>query len=167
MIRIWLIVGTLIVASAEINAQEVPTMLSLNSINSYSSCKLDLEFPRTGLGSAKLTCAVTDLGALYSHSNGIVARTLTAIELANFHKLLEDADIHNASPWGTDERAVDIRLATLEIREGSRYAVLVLSGNESFSQAARKELIESLWAIQASLEQQLSVTGARSEDVRP
>jgi hypothetical protein len=73
--------------------------------------------------------------------------TLSGNEIAALRRLAEQARPTSGQFWGTDRRGLDLPLVTLTIATNEKAAVLVCSGNPTFEEGPRKELLDLLWAI--------------------
>jgi len=74
-------------------------------------------------------------------------RPLTTNEVGDILKLSRGSELFAGGHIGTDSTAVDGLFETLKVSEAGRTAVLVASGNDTFTSGSRRELIRLLHSI--------------------
>ena len=111
----------------------------------FRECQLDVTI-LDGKGRSGLRCS----GSAAPGSPGSVSRDrpLTTSEIGDILKLSQASDLFAGGHVGTDSTAVDGLFETLRVTEpGRRTAVLVSSGNDSFTIGSRRDLIRLLYSI--------------------
>ena len=147
--RVMDVLGTLTAASVSLAADNVTLVLRQDYGRAlYRDCRLDINVVN-GIGSAALLCNYNRQTPATLHAD----RALTPREAADFSTLVSESDLCSGGNIGRDERAGDGVLETLMTTcQGSRVAVLVTSGNPTFtSNDARRRLLERIHALEADL----------------
>jgi hypothetical protein len=111
----------------------------------FRECRLDVTIFE-GKGRSGLVCSRIPL----PENTGSVSRdrALTAGEVSDILKLSQASDLLAGGHVGTNSTAVDGLFETLMVTEsGRRTAVLVSSGNDSFTIGSRRELIRLLYSL--------------------
>ena len=111
----------------------------------FRECRLDVTIA-DGKGRSRLTCSRTSS----PEGSGSVTRDrdLTASEVSDILKLSEASNLFAGGHVGTNSTAVDGLFETLMVTEsGRRTAVLVSSGNDSFTIGSRRDLIRLLYSL--------------------
>ena len=110
----------------------------------FSECRLDVAIVE-GKGRSGVVCS----GGAAPERPGTVSRDrpLTAGEVSEILKLSRASDFFAGGHVGTDSTAVDGLFETLKVMESGRTAVLVSSGNDTFTSGSRRELIRMLHSI--------------------
>ena len=111
----------------------------------FRECRLDVTVLE-GKGRSGLLCSRT----AGPENPGSVSRNrdLTAGEVSEILKLSGASDLFAGGHVGTDSTAVDGLFETLMVTEtGRRTAVLVSSGNDTFTIGSRRDLIRLLYSL--------------------
>jgi len=148
--RATYILAVVLISIAEPSwAQLTNVQLSLTreygSRNLFRECRLDVTVLE-GKGRSGLLCSRT----ASPENPGSVSRNrdLTAGEVSEILKLSGASDLFAGGHVGTDSAAVDGLFETLRVTEsGRRTAVLVSSGNDTFTSGSRRDLIRLLYSL--------------------
>jgi hypothetical protein len=89
--------------------------------------------------------ATSDIGTDPTVCKGTEA--LSASEVVKIRRLSGESQPTSGQFRGTDHRGLDLSLTTLSIATGSEIAIIVISGNPSFDEGPRKNLLGRLMAI--------------------
>jgi hypothetical protein len=113
----------------------------------YRECRLDVG-THGGAGTASVYCVWNDKAATVLSGE----RKLTAEEASRLAGLARDSRLMSGGHIGTDTRAGDGMLETLRVTDATGTAVLVTSGNASFTTGARRRLLDMLQSLRYELE---------------
>lgn len=114
----------------------------------FRECRLDLVTDQTA-GSVSMQCVrnITPAGKA-----AVARRDLTREEAARVAALVRDGNLLEGGHVGTDTRDRDGMFETLKVTSHARTAVLVTSGNGSFSSGPRRTLLDLLRSMLGELQ---------------
>jgi hypothetical protein len=108
----------------------------------FSECRLDAG-TYEGAGRASVRC-------VWNHTPPIVLmheRALTPAEATRLLMLVRESDLLSGGHIGTDSTGVDGIFETLKVTEARGTAVLVTSGNSTFTLGSRRNLLDLLQTL--------------------